>query len=138
MITLLTFLFTFNLAQAEWVEDHINYEHETSDPKDMASALTLFQEALNYLNADNLTSGTKITVKRFYGKIATYRWRNDADCEVKDPSIIQAERISSAKVEFVYETKPSQMYMLESITMKPTPCSTRPVPPPPKISVRAL
>lgn len=118
-------------AQAAWVEDSVTLDVSSEDPRTIAASITQFQDILNYLNAESLTSPSRVRIKKFAGRIGRFHWENDSHCSIKDPSGLAPVDMSSAHADFYYESDSSEIWMVETILSKPDPCSGPPPPPPP-------
>lgn len=112
-----------SIANARWVERTVIHDVASDDPKEIAGYLTIFVDTLNYLNADNLSSPSKLLVKRFTGRVSFFSWENDPDCSVKDPSLIAQERIYQTQTEFSYTAKPEEVFTLDYFNAPPDPCN---------------
>ena len=117
-------------ARADWVQDSVAYEVDSTDPKEMATALTLFPSTLNWLNAQNLTSPSRLVVQKIIAKIADYHWENDSNCAVLDPGLIKPIRMSSSHSDFYFEAKPVEVWHLDVMDTPVVPCEPGPPPPP--------
>jgi hypothetical protein len=115
-------------VQAAWIEDSVSIDVDTTDAQLIANSMTQFQEILNYLNAENLTSPSRVRVKQFSGRVAKYHWENDSNCAVKDPSTVLPVEMSSSHADFYYEANPSQLYAIDAIFSKVDPCTLPPAP----------
>ncbi len=120
-ILLMVLLSAGLLAHADWVEDSLVFEVDSADPKEMATALTLFPDAMTWLNAQNLTSPSRLIVQRFVGKIGIYRWENDAQCVVPNPAL-ELRRMSDAHADFYFEAKPVEVWHVDVVNGWSTPC----------------
>ena len=109
-------------AHADWTEDNLVFEVDSTDPKEMATALTLFPDAMTWLNAQNLTAPSRLVVQRFAGKIANYRWENDDQCTVADPTLVPLRRMSDAHADFYFEAKPVDIWHVDVVSGAGTPC----------------
>lgn len=116
-------------AYAGWVEDSVSVDVETEDPKVITTSLTQFQEMLNYLNAENLTSPSRVKVKKFIGRLARYHWENDANCSIKDPSTIMPVDMSSSHADYYYESDSTKMWAIDAVINRGDPCSPQPIAP---------
>lgn len=115
-------------AAAAWVEDSVSVDVDTNDPKLIVTSLTQFQEMLNYLNAENLTSSSRVKIKNFSGRIARYHWENDSNCAVKDPTAIMPVEMSSSHTDYYYEANSKQVWGVDAVLAHPEPCSGTPGP----------
>jgi hypothetical protein len=116
-------------ASAAWIEDSVSFDVDTTDPKLIASSISPFQELLNYLSGETLTSPSRVKVSKLVGRVARYHWENDAQCSVKDPTLVRPVEMSEAHADFHYESDPATTFSIDAIASKADPCSA---PPPPK------
>lgn len=114
--------FYFSTAQAEWVVDQTVLKVKSKDPVEIARLLTTFPQILEALTAENLTSPSRVIVKEFQGSIINYRWENDDDCKVADPSKIEKIQTSAALAAFIYSEAPNDLMGIEYGVGVSSPC----------------
>jgi len=115
-------------ANADWVEDSVVHEVTSKDAMEMAEALVLFPEALDWLNAHNLTGASRLKVVGLAGAISLYRWENDAVCTVPDPTAIPKIELYTSTADYLYEAEPTVVWQLLTVIHSADPCSGGPRP----------
>lgn len=109
-------------SQADWVEDSVVYDVNSKDGMEMAEALGHFPASLEWLNAHNLTGSSRLKVVAVTGRVAWYRWENDASCTVPDPDTIDRVRLYNSVVDYVYEAQPGKTFQLTTSAWSKDPC----------------
>lgn len=115
-------------ANAGWVEDSVVHEVTSKDAMEMAESLVLFPEALDWLNAHNLTGASRLKVVALAGTVANYRWENDSNCTVPDPAAVPHVQLHSSTADFIYEAEPTVVWQLFTAILSVDPCVGGPRP----------
>ncbi len=109
-------------ARADWVEESVIYDVNSKDAMEMAEALGHFPSALDWLNAHNLTGTSRLKVVGVAGRVAWYRWENDASCTVTDPGKIDPVRMYNVVSDYLYEAQPTKVWQLTTTAWSADPC----------------
>lgn len=115
-------------ARADWTEESVVYDVDSKDSMAMGEALGFFPDAAGWLNNHNLTGASRLKVVEVKGKVAVYRWDNDANCTVADPGLIKKVELSSSYIHYLYEADPATVWELITDIQEPSPCMRPPVP----------
>ncbi len=112
-------------AFAGWEQQELLKEVDTRDPQEIVAELVQFPEILNYLNAENLISPSRVKVLRFSARVARYLWQNDDECNIKEPGSVEPVEMSASHAEFIHESRPSKTWVIDVLSSHPDPCSAK-------------
>lgn len=119
---LISVLILSSAVRADWVEDSVVYDVTTKDGMEMAEALGHFPASLEWLNAHNLTGSSRLKVVTVSGRVAWYRWENDASCSVQEPEKVAHLKLYNSAVEYIYEAQPAKSFQLTTSAWAKDPC----------------
>lgn len=120
-------------ANAAWVELSTLHNFDTQDSMEMGEALGSLTAEREWLNAHNLTGESRLKVTQIKGKVARFRWENDANCSVRDPSGVPPVTMSSSSILYMYQADPATVWELITEVRAPAPCGV-PSPPGPRFN----
>lgn len=90
-------------AHAKWVEKSVIVDVDTSNRADFEGNLGFSKLLLSTLNKIDLAATSKLIIDRLRIKVANYKWENDSNCTVHDPSALPLMRYEYAEVDFHFQ-----------------------------------
>lgn len=129
VVVLLTCSFFTASAHAEWVVDKELYSLSGNTTETIRKVLTMTDDSgISQITRDNLTSQKPVKIKAASVSAALYRWENQADCKVPDPSSVKkifAQNFSAA-YDYYLEDGAAEPNLYWSIPLFKAPCVLQP------------